>query len=127
MGKEIDDAVYLRARRRRIEKPGRDQVIKGYGVAGIGVVKLSGRVGTLSARIESASIDRARADFSEVSPPLQVAWNDGKVVRSGQRMRVTLVVHEEKGAVFQVENLGDVDRASQSATELVKAICAFGQ
>ena len=34
-----------------------------------------------------------------------VARNDGKVVRSGQRVRVALVVDEEKGAIFQIEKL----------------------
>ena len=41
MGKEVDDALDLVARRRRIEKPGRDQVIEGDGVASVRVVKLA--------------------------------------------------------------------------------------
>src|ERR1035438_10685891 len=42
-------------------------------------------------------------------------------------MRIALVVHEEKGTVFQIEDFRDVDRASQAAAELLKTKCAFGE
>src|ERR1700739_968337 len=133
MGKEIDKSVGLRGRCRRIEKPGSNQVIEGYWIASIRVVKLPSRVGTLSVgrisnrSIEGAGIDGAGAVFSEVPRALQIARNDRQVVRPGLRVRVALIVDEEKGAVFQVDKFRDIDRTSQSATEKVEAIAVLGE
>src|SRR5580704_1668043 len=104
MGKKVREGIYLRGLRCRIEEAGSNQVIEGDGRAIEGIVKLPKRVGTKSAhRSEGARIGRAGAVFSKVPRPLRVARNDGKVVRSGQGMRVPLVVDEEKGAVFQID------------------------
>ncbi len=46
---------------------------------------------------------------------------------SGEGMRIALVIDEEKSAVFQVENLRDVNRAAQAAAELIKTKCALGK
>src|SRR6202021_2129312 len=124
MRKEVREGSYLRACRRRIEEPSRDQVIEGDRILGVWVVKLPRRLGTDSTHgIEGARIGRAGTVFSKVARSFVVAGNDCKVVWSRQRVRVALVVDEEKSAVFQIEKFWDVDGASQATPELVKTIC----